>query len=72
MLQFFFFVWSTSSEIRLMAYFICWFQSQTMKEEHSQLSLKAHECADLVPELNKMVSAVQSLGKFASTPKLCV
>ncbi|OMO50800.1 hypothetical protein CCACVL1_30241 [Corchorus capsularis] len=34
---------------------------ETMKEEHSQLSKKAHECADSIPELNKMILAVQAL-----------
>ncbi|KAF8411339.1 hypothetical protein HHK36_003886 [Tetracentron sinense] len=34
---------------------------KNMKEEHSQLSREAHECADSVPELNKMVFAVQAL-----------
>ncbi|OIT38073.1 PREDICTED: kinesin-like protein KIN-14R isoform X2 [Nicotiana attenuata] len=32
-----------------------------MKQEHSQLSREAHECADSIPDLNKMVFAVQSL-----------
>ncbi|XP_004250527.1 kinesin-like protein KIN-14R [Solanum lycopersicum] len=32
-----------------------------MKQEHSQLSRDAHECTDSIPDLNKMVSAVQSL-----------
>ncbi|KAJ7953501.1 Kinesin-like protein [Quillaja saponaria] len=32
-----------------------------LKREHSQLSYEAHECADSIPELNKMVFAVQSL-----------
>ncbi|GAV66863.1 Kinesin domain-containing protein/Malectin domain-containing protein [Cephalotus follicularis] len=32
-----------------------------MKEEHSQLSHEAHKCGDSIPELNKMVSAVQAL-----------
>ncbi|KAL5705906.1 Kinesin-like protein KIN-14R [Ranunculus cassubicifolius] len=32
-----------------------------MKKEQSQLSYEAHECADSVPELNKMVFAVQAL-----------
>ncbi|KAM7519782.1 hypothetical protein LguiB_018744 [Lonicera macranthoides] len=32
-----------------------------MKQEHAQLSLEAHECADSVPELNKMTFAVQAL-----------
>lgn len=35
-----------------------------MKQEHAQLSLEAHECADSVPELNKMTFAVQALGTF--------
>ncbi|KAK9284924.1 hypothetical protein L1049_024105 [Liquidambar formosana] len=34
---------------------------KTIKEEHSQLSREAHECADSIPELNKMVYAVQTL-----------
>ncbi|KAI8540896.1 hypothetical protein RHMOL_Rhmol08G0021000 [Rhododendron molle] len=34
---------------------------KVMKEEHSQLSREAHECADSIPDLNKMVFAVQSL-----------
>ncbi|KAA8546680.1 hypothetical protein F0562_003089 [Nyssa sinensis] len=32
-----------------------------MKQEHSQLSLEAHECANSIPDLNKMVFAVQAL-----------
>ncbi|KAI4328116.1 hypothetical protein L6164_020499 [Bauhinia variegata] len=34
-----------------------------MKSEHSQLSHEAHECVDSIPELNKMVFAVQELVK---------
>ncbi|KAI8572286.1 hypothetical protein RHMOL_Rhmol01G0186500 [Rhododendron molle] len=34
---------------------------KVMKEEHSQLLREAHECADSIPDLNKMVFAVQSL-----------
>ncbi|KAK3211129.1 hypothetical protein Dsin_015835 [Dipteronia sinensis] len=34
---------------------------KVMKEEHSRLSREAHECADSVPELNKMVTGVQAL-----------
>ncbi|XWS24001.1 hypothetical protein CRYUN_Cryun28dG0063700 [Craigia yunnanensis] len=34
---------------------------KTMKQEHFQLSNKAHDCADSVPELNKMIFAVQAL-----------
>ncbi|XP_017980789.1 PREDICTED: kinesin heavy chain isoform X1 [Theobroma cacao] len=34
---------------------------KTMKEEHSHLSNKAHECADSIPQLNKMIFAVQAL-----------
>ncbi|KAI7979213.1 Kinesin-like protein KIN-14E [Camellia lanceoleosa] len=34
---------------------------KVMKEEHSQLSHEAHECSDSIPEMNKMVFAVQSL-----------
>lgn len=37
---------------------------QVMKREYSQLSREAHECADSIPELNKMVFAVQALGNF--------
>ncbi|KAK1410627.1 hypothetical protein QVD17_37164 [Tagetes erecta] len=32
-----------------------------LKRDHSQLSLEAHQCADSVPDLNKMTSAVQAL-----------
>ncbi|KAI3747557.1 hypothetical protein L6452_10049 [Arctium lappa] len=32
-----------------------------LKQDHSQLSLQAHQCADTVPDLNNMVSAVQAL-----------
>ncbi|XP_047959009.1 kinesin-like protein KIN-14R [Salvia hispanica] len=32
-----------------------------MKQEHSELSREAHECADSIPDLNKMVFAVQAL-----------
>ncbi|XP_031285173.1 kinesin-like protein KIN-14R [Pistacia vera] len=32
-----------------------------MKQEHSQLSREAHDCADSIPELNKMVTGVQAL-----------
>lgn len=39
---------------------------QVMKQEQSQLSREAHECADSIPELNKMAFAVQGLGKFGS------
>ncbi|KAL9160716.1 hypothetical protein ABFS82_08G218700 [Erythranthe guttata] len=34
---------------------------KVMKREHSQLSREAHECVDSIPDLNKMVFAVQSL-----------
>ncbi|XP_071912548.1 kinesin-like protein KIN-14R [Coffea arabica] len=34
---------------------------QRMKQEHIQLSREAHECVDSIPELNKMVFAVQTL-----------
>lgn len=37
---------------------------QIMKQEHSELSREAHECADSIPDLSKMVFAVQSLGTF--------
>ncbi|KAM0067625.1 putative minus-end-directed kinesin ATPase [Helianthus debilis subsp. tardiflorus] len=32
-----------------------------LKQDHSQLALRAHQCADSVPDLNNMVSAVQAL-----------
>lgn len=38
-----------------------------MKKEHIQLSHEAHECADSIPELNKMVFAVKALGKLQNT-----
>ncbi|KAI3684781.1 hypothetical protein L6452_34007 [Arctium lappa] len=34
---------------------------EVLKQDHSQLSLQAHQCADTVPDLNNMVSAVQAL-----------
>ncbi|KAF5454378.1 hypothetical protein F2P56_024049 [Juglans regia] len=34
---------------------------KVMKKEHLQLSCEAHDCVDSIPELNKMVFAVQSL-----------
>ncbi|CAJ1931207.1 unnamed protein product [Sphenostylis stenocarpa] len=34
-----------------------------MKSDYSKLSLEAHECVDSIPELNKMVFAVQELVK---------
>ncbi|XP_062145480.1 kinesin-like protein KIN-14R [Alnus glutinosa] len=34
---------------------------KVMKREHAQLSYEAHDCADSIPELNKMVFAVQAL-----------
>lgn len=37
---------------------------QLMKNEHSQLSREAHECADSIPGLKKMLFTVQALGKF--------
>lgn len=39
---------------------------QLMKKEHFHLSLEAHECADSIPELNKMVFAVEGLGMLRS------
>ncbi|XVE95161.1 hypothetical protein REPUB_Repub02eG0072500 [Reevesia pubescens] len=34
---------------------------KTMKKEHLQLSNKAYDCTDSIPELNKMIFAVQAL-----------
>ncbi|KAM6563992.1 hypothetical protein CsatB_023990 [Cannabis sativa] len=34
---------------------------ELMRKEHSKLSHEAHECADSIPDLNNMVSAVQAL-----------
>lgn len=42
--------------------FCAWFLMQLMHEEHLHLSREAHECADSIPELNKMIFAVQALG----------
>ncbi|KAJ1382149.1 P-loop containing nucleoside triphosphate hydrolase [Sesbania bispinosa] len=36
---------------------------KSMKSDYSQLSFEAHECVDSIPELNKMVFAVQELVK---------
>ena len=36
---------------------------QIMKNEHAQLSHEAHACAESIPELNKMVTGVQALGR---------
>ena len=38
--------------------------AQNMKKEHAQLAHDAHECADSIPDLSKMVSGVQMLGMF--------
>lgn len=38
------------------------FVLQLMKSDQAQLSLEAHDCVDSIPELNKMVFAVQELG----------
>lgn len=43
------------------------FVGKVMKSEHSQLSREAHDCADSIPELNKMIVAVQLLGMFVFT-----
>lgn len=40
-----------------------------MKEEHHQLSIEAHECANSIPALNEMLFAVKALGEFASALK---
>nr|CAD1844496.1 unnamed protein product [Ananas comosus var. bracteatus] len=37
---------------------------KAMKKEQSQLSLDAHECANSIPDMNKMIFAVQSLGNI--------
>lgn len=42
--------------------FCTYFVLQLMKSDYSQLSIDAHECVDSIPELNKMVFAVQELG----------
>ncbi|CAA2979827.1 kinesin KIN-14R [Olea europaea subsp. europaea] len=34
---------------------------KVLKREHMQLSCEAHDCADTIPDLSKMVSAVQTL-----------
>ncbi|KAL6552106.1 Kinesin-like protein KIN-14R [Orobanche gracilis] len=43
---------------------------KVMKKEHSQLSREAHECADSIPDLNKMVIAVQALVEQCGDRKL--
>lgn len=40
------------------------FVLQLMKSDYLKLSFEAHECVDSIPELNKMVFAVQELGMF--------
>ncbi|CAI0406078.1 unnamed protein product [Linum tenue] len=37
---------------------------KAIKSEHSQLSFEAHQCANSIPGLNQMVTAVQSLGNI--------
>ncbi|KAG1354542.1 Kinesin-like protein KIN-14E [Cocos nucifera] len=37
---------------------------KSMKKEQSQLSHDAHECANSIPDLNKMIIAVQTLGNI--------
>ena len=39
---------------------------QVMKQEHYKLSQEAHECANSIPNMNKMIDGVQSLGKIKS------
>lgn len=41
-----------------------------MKQEHSELSREAHDCADSIPDLNKMVFAVQALVEQSEDLKL--
>ncbi|CAK8537118.1 unnamed protein product [Lathyrus sativus] len=41
-----------------------------MKSDQAQLSLEAHDCVDSIPELNKMVFAVQELVKQCEDLKL--
>lgn len=43
-----------------------------MKKEHAQLAHDAHECADSIPDLSKMVSGVQMLGMFELEPHFTV
>ncbi|KAL6518600.1 Kinesin-like protein KIN-14R [Orobanche gracilis] len=43
---------------------------KVMKKEHSQLSREAHECADSIPDLNKMVIAVKALVEQCEDLKL--
>ncbi len=35
-----------------------------MKQEQTLLSLEAHDCANAVPDLSKMIGAVQTLGNI--------
>ena len=38
--------------------------TQAMKQEQALLSLEAHDCADSIPDLSKMIAAVQALGNI--------
>lgn len=40
---------------------------QLMKQEFYQLYCEGHKCADAIPELSNMVSAVQAMGKFVES-----
>ena len=46
------------------------FVVQVLEKEHSQLSHVAHECVESIPDLSKMVFAVQSLGKLGVAKRL--
>jgi len=37
---------------------------QAMKQEQALLSLEAHDCANAIPDLSKMIGAVQALGNI--------
>jgi len=39
---------------------------QVMKQEHYKLSQEAHECANSIPNMNKMIDGVQALGNIKS------
>lgn len=37
---------------------------QAMKQEQALLSIEAHDCTNAIPDLSKMVEAVQGLGNI--------
>lgn len=55
------------SQINILTPDFCdWFLLQLMQKEHLHLSREAHACADSIPDLNNMISAVQGLGMLVN------